>query len=303
VPGIKTFIPCIALALLSPIALAQSQNAAAPHLADLAQAQNGGKNPKPSLAATDYSKQPFVMELISSKMAFENDGTSTSEVSVRVPIQSQAGLQALGLLSFPYPSAVDSIDILHVRVTKPDQRVIETPLENVLEMPTEITRQAPFYSDMKEKQVAVKGLEVGDTLEFSRREHLHTPLDPGQFWYTYSFFHAGIALEETFEISVPLERYVKVESPKYPPVITELGSYKIYIWKTANLEVKDEKAESTAADEEANRPSIQLTSFRDWNEVGKWISSLFVPREAISPEIQQKANEITRGANTDAEKI
>ena len=302
VPGIKTLVGCVVLALLPSIALAQPQDAPTLHPANPAQVQKPDKNPKPTLAATDHSKQPFVMELISSKMVFENDGTSTLEVTIRVRIQSQAGLQAVGLLSFPYASAIETLDILRVRVTKPDHRVIETPLENVLEMPAEITRQAPFYSDVKEKQIAVKGLEVGDTLEFSRREHLHTPLDPGQFWYTYSFFRAGIVLEETLEISMPRGRYVQVESPKFPPAITEQESYKTYKWKTANLEIKDEKPGSTAADDD-NRPSVQLTSFKDWNEVGKWFSSLFVPREAITPAIQQKAIEITRGATTDAEKI
>ena len=303
VPPIKTLLPSLALALLFPLAFVHAQDVPAPHLASPVQAKSPGKDSQSSAAAPDYSKQPYVMELISSKVVVENDGTSTADVLLRTRVQSQAGLRAVGLLSVPFTSKTEAVDILFVRVTKPDGRVIDTPLDNVLEVPTEITRQAPYYSDLKEKQIAVKGLEIGDTVEFSRREHVHTPLDPGQFWYTYNFFRAGIVLEERLEIDVPKARYVKVESPKFPPEITEQGSYKVFKWKASNLEVKDPKSDPAEVDQDAAQPAIQLTSFKDWNEVGDWFSSLFASREVVTPEIQQKADEITRGATKDSEKI
>ena len=51
-------------------------------------------------------------------------------------------------------------------MTKPDGSVVETPASDVLEVTPDISRQAPSYSDLKEKQVAVKGLQVGDILEY-----------------------------------------------------------------------------------------------------------------------------------------
>ena len=50
-----------------------------------------------------------------------------------------------------------------MRVRKPDGSVVETPAENVQDMAAEITRQAPFYSDLNEKHEAVKGLAVWET--------------------------------------------------------------------------------------------------------------------------------------------
>ena len=70
------------------------------------------------------------------------------------------------------------MDIAYIRVIKADGRVVETPAENVLDMPSEITREAPFYSDLKEKQIAVKGLEISDALEYQYRISVKTPLDP-----------------------------------------------------------------------------------------------------------------------------
>ena len=60
---------------------------------------------KPS-AKPDYSKEAFVDEEDLTKIAFENDGTSTREASVRVRIQSDAGVQRYSVLSFAYQRAV-----------------------------------------------------------------------------------------------------------------------------------------------------------------------------------------------------
>jgi hypothetical protein len=138
---------CLWLLCISGVSAA----AAAPHTAD----------DKPS----DYSKESFVVERLLTKAVFENDGSYSTEEDARIKIQSQAALQAFGILNIRYASASSTVDIAYVRVIKPDGRVVETPAENVLDMPSEITREAPFYSDLKEKQIAVKGLEIGDALE------------------------------------------------------------------------------------------------------------------------------------------
>jgi tetratricopeptide (TPR) repeat protein/transglutaminase-like putative cysteine protease len=254
--------------------------------------------------AADYSKEPLVYELISTQIVFENDGTESGQTTARMRIQSPAGVQQAGILNFPYASSTSTMDIAYVHVIKPDKKIIETPAENVLDMPTEVTRQAPFYSDLKEKQIAVKGLEVGDKVEYQYRSVVKTPLDPGQFWLTYNFLRSAICLEEDLQISVPHNRYVKVESPKFQYTLAEQGAYTVYGWRTANLERNAEKkdAHSTEPDEAA-RPSVQITTFHDWNEVGQWFRSLVAPRAAPTPQIRSKADELTRNAKTDPEKI
>ena len=82
---------------------------------------------KPDPAKADYSKEGFVIEQFSRKQRFENDGTSSRQDTARVHIQSEAGAQRYGLLSFSYPSATGTFEIGYVRVRKPDGSVVETP--------------------------------------------------------------------------------------------------------------------------------------------------------------------------------
>jgi Domain of Unknown Function with PDB structure (DUF3857) len=104
-----------------------------------------------------------------------------------------AGVQHHGLLTFPYASAIGSFDIEFIRVHKPDGSIVETSPDNIQDMPSEITRQAPFYSDPREKHVAVKGLGVGDVLEYKVHHTRKQATDSGAVLvglYVSSRFHS-----------------------------------------------------------------------------------------------------------------
>ncbi|MFZ0293420.1 MAG: DUF3857 domain-containing protein, partial [Candidatus Sulfotelmatobacter sp.] len=165
-------------------------------------------------AKSDYSQEAAIIEETSTKIAFDNDGKFTHEQTSRVRVQTDAGVQQWGLLTFPFQSATQTVEIDYVRVHKPDGSTQITPPDNVQDLDAEITRSAPFYSDLREKHVAVKGLGKGDILEFEAHWHAIKPLVPGQFWYQYNFHHEGIVLNERLEIKVPADRAVKVKGPQ-----------------------------------------------------------------------------------------
>lgn len=248
--------------------------------------------------APDFSQEAVVVEQLATKIVFQADGTSITDSTTRVRMQSEAGVQQFGILNIPYAKANGEVEIVYARVRKPDGSVVTTPEENVQEMPAEITREAPFYSDLREKHVTVRGLAVGDTLEFHIRSVLSKPQVPGQFWYDHSFQKDVITKEETLEIRFPKDKYVKVKSPEVKPSEREEGGYRVYSWKTANLEVKPKetkKRQQRASQGEAPAPSVELTTFRDWEEIAKWYDGLQRERIAATPEIRAKALEITKG--------
>jgi hypothetical protein len=94
----------------------------------------------------DYSQEPVVLEQSSDKFKFQNDGTSTRELYIRARVQSDAGVQQLGMLKFSYQSSSESLAVDFVRVCKSDGRVVVTPPESFQDMPADVTRAAPFYS-------------------------------------------------------------------------------------------------------------------------------------------------------------
>ena len=60
---------------------------------------------------SDSSTEPFVIRHLSTKVVFENDGTSSLESTASVLIQSQAGLHDFGVLNFPYASGTSTFQV------------------------------------------------------------------------------------------------------------------------------------------------------------------------------------------------
>jgi tetratricopeptide (TPR) repeat protein len=255
--------------------------------------------PPGNAAPADYSNQAGVIENLRTTVVYHTDGTWTTTREGTVKVQSQAGVQAFGMMNFPYASATTTMQLVYLRVTKPDKTVVTTPTENALDIPAQITQQAPFYSDLKVLQVAVKGLEAGDTLDFEWRADTTKPLDPGQFWNSYNFLRNAIVLHEELEISVPTTRKVIVKSAAVQPTVSESDGNKVYRWSTQNLSVKTADGES----DDDKLQDVQVTTFQSWDEVGKWFGGLVASRATPTPEIKTKADELTRGATTQTEKI
>jgi tetratricopeptide (TPR) repeat protein len=265
----------------------------------------------PPESAKEYSKEAFIIEQDSSRITFQNDGTSVRESTSRIRIQSDAGVQQWGILSFPYENSTQAIEIDYVRVRKPDNSVIVTPIDGVQDMPSEISRQAPLYSDLKEKHLAVKGLSVGDVLEFQAHSRTTKPLAPGQFWYSQSFSHDGIILQQQLELRVPKNRPVKWKSQGSQPVITEDAGLRVFTWDRQQLEHKSseqEKLDEQQTLRQAVRgqmapPDVQLSSFQSWEEVGRWYGGLQQERVKSTPEITAKAAELTKNAPDEATRL
>jgi hypothetical protein len=219
-------------------------------------------------------------------------------------------VQAYGVLNFSYSGGTSTLTIDYVRVRKPDGSVVETPAENIQDMTSQITREAPLYSDLHEKHVAFKALSTGDVLEYRVLSQTTKPLAPGQFWTAYEFTQNMIVLDEQLEISVPRDREIKVKSSKIAPVISEAGVSRIYTWHSTSLHHKDDTDKREATEKlwqqargRLPQPDVLLSSFSRWEDVGRWYGALQEDRVKPSSEIMAKAVELTKNAPDDDPKL
>jgi tetratricopeptide (TPR) repeat protein/transglutaminase-like putative cysteine protease len=283
----------------SKTALAVLLFAAIPLSSLPAQVKDGGK---PAPAAQDFSKEAYVIEKLNTRIVAEEDGSDTRESTAEIKILADAGVKAFAVLSFPYTSANEVVDVDYVRVRKPDGTIVKTPDYNIQDMPGEVTRSAPMYSDLHEKHIAVKGLAVGDVLEYLVRYRVVKPQVPGHFWFEDSIIKDAIVKEERLEISVPAAKYVKVSSPESKPEIREEGTRRVYVWSHSNL-IRPEKDPNEVPKRTLPAPSVQVTTFKSWEEVGQWYGGLQKEPLEVTPAIQAKAAELTKELKTEDEKI
>src|SRR3981081_2901605 len=264
---------------------------------------------KPSEKKADYSQEAFVIEQLRSSYRFESDGTGRRESIARIRVQSEAGVQQWGQLQVGYNSANERVEIPYVRVLKEDGTIVKAGDDAVQDLSAPVEREAPVYTDYRQKHITVPGLRPGEVLEYDMITVVHTPLAAGQFWTEYNFDQNNIVLDEQFDVDTPVDRTAKLKNKSaMDPKITEQNGRRIYHWSNSHLEreddktakEKDKKKKKKRGDDE--RPDIQLTTFGTWEEIGRWYASLEKDRRVPSAEVRSKEQDLTKGLNTDLEK-
>src|ERR1700722_4083422 len=251
--------------------------------------------------AKEYADEAAVVERDELVYRYAADGTGVKTETTVLRVQSSAALQTFALLAFPYASGTQSLEIVYARVRKPDGTVVETPGGDAQAQPAQSTQVAPMYSDLHLKELPVRSLAVGDTLEFETKVTLKRAEVPGEFWNAESFGVGLVYLDRRIELRVPKSKSVTVYSPKYPPETVESGDERVYRWKGAQLRRSNAKNEDVALQDKT--PPIAWTTFPSWEAVGAWYQALIAGRDTVTPALQAKADEVTAGAKTDAEKV
>jgi tetratricopeptide (TPR) repeat protein len=259
---------------------------------------NGQTSPA---APANNSQEALVFERMSDLVRFENDGTGTQDTTAVIRVQSQAAIQELGQLIFGYSSANENLQIDYVRVRKPGGQVVETPPSSAQDFAPDVLREAPMYSDFRQRHISVAGLQPGDVLEYHTITQIK-PLAPGEFWYEHVFPKRAAVQEESLEIDIPKSREVKLKTPDHKYEMRESGDRRIYTWTIKDFTPDRKRDQQDAFDESDFEPDVQLSTFTSWQDVAHWYGKLQGERVVVDDSIRKKAAELTHGATTPAEK-
>ena len=279
-----------------------SPQAAPPPSATSPVPQNGTASPVQA-PSPEYAQEPFLIEKYYSTARFENDGTGERVLNVRVRVQSDAGVQALGELVFGYGEANEKMDVSSVVVHKTDGTNVTTGPDAVKEMTAPIARDAPVYTDYKEKHITVPSLRPGDTLEYSIVTHIVKAFAPHQFWFEHNFLEGTIVLDERLEVNVPKGREINLQSPDFRFEKADSDDRTIYRWKRSVAARPANDAKKKDDDSNPKPPSVRLTTFEGWGEIARWYSQLEKGRTEPSPEIRTKTQELILGRTAELDKI
>ena len=272
-------------------------------------AQTAATQKSPAAIPGAKAAAPFVIELYSTKVRFETDGTGERIQEIRVKAMGDAGIKQLHTLTFNYNSARETFALTYLRITKPDGSVTESNADAIAKMiddqPAPAVKDAPNFKEIREVHVTVPPIAIGDTLSYEADTKIIKPSAPGEFWYSQNFLSNTRAHDEELQIDLPADRAVHLKTaPQFPPTATTSGARKLYTWKRTDAEPAPAK---TSVDKDAQGkskpPDVILTSFANWEAAGKWLASVEAPASEPASAIAAKTQELTAGKKTDAEKI
>jgi transglutaminase-like putative cysteine protease/tetratricopeptide (TPR) repeat protein len=274
--------------------------------------------PAPTAAAatsTDYPGESIVFDHLTRTYTFAADGTGTREITGVIEVRNQAGVKALSILPFDFASSAEHVEIDYVRVHHADGSIVTTSPTDAQELPAEVTREAPFYSDLKQEQIPVRSLQPGDLLEYKLRFVRTKPEAPNHFWGAETLFlpSSGIVIRsEVVELRVPKEGYVQVWSPNYKPTTTDTATDRVYRWQSSQLAptagkeknalLKLDNNPTLGTSDDPSLQAIAWTNFHTWQEVGAWYRSLEGSRTQPDDDIRAKVATLIAGKSTPDDK-
>ena len=255
-------------------------------------------NPAEPTVVLDHSQEAYVVEKLHTSYRFENDGTGRREFYVKIKVQSEAGVEQWGQVVVGYNSANERVEIPFVRVLKLDGSTVTAPQDSIQDLSIPLERDAPVYTDYRQKHITVPGLRPGEELEYDFITITQTPLAPGQFWMEHDFAKNGTVLDEQLALDVPKDRTIKLKTkPGNDAKIAESNGRRVYTWASSHVdkdesEKKKDKQKQKHAAKEPEVPAVQMTTFASWEQMGRWYASLEKDRREPSAEIRAKAAEL-----------
>ena len=247
------------------------------------------------------------------------DGTGVYRRTVVGRVQTESALKTVSVLSIAFASKSERLEWVYARVRHADGTVTETPLSGAMEVAEPVTREAPFYSDLKESQLPLRDLRVGDTVEWQARDVRFKAEAPGELWGAWSFQRDGVALDERLELRVADGgKKLTVWSPEIKPVESDEAGAHVWRWRTEHLKPTvgaaadaereaEKKRVRTAAEElddrEGKLPDVAWTTFSSWEAVGAWYRGLEGERIEPGAEVKAKVAQLTAGKLTLQEKV
>jgi hypothetical protein len=86
---------------------------------------------------------------------------------------------------------------------------------------------------------------------------------------------------------------VKLKSKTIQPTVSEANGYRVYTWHNASLLHKDETSDKRKATEllwqqargRLAQPDVLMSSFANWEEVGRWYGGLQEERVKPTPDV------------------
>jgi tetratricopeptide (TPR) repeat protein len=276
---------------------------------------DGNGTPSSAVDTMTADNAAAVIEDFSEAWRIEKDGTGLHTIDVKVKIREEAGIAAYGHVFVSYIANRQSVELASLVVQKPDGRRVTLDSAGLKDVPPQESGafDAPMFSDLRVKQVTVPALAVGDELSYRVTISQTTPDLPGQFWTSHSFSHIAVILHESFEINWPAAMHLRVKvqpgSAEEDPLPRAEPGRLVRRWSHAQLTVGEPEKKALQRQlvqrmlGRGASADVQVTTFENWDQVGAWFGALARQAEQPSDAVRTKAEALTAGATTQAEKL
>ncbi len=284
----------IATGLAPSSALAQAPKPAAP-LAGAAKAAKPAIAPKAAApAAARAEPAPFSLAF-DRTITLHADRTADTVTTTRIKILGEAALRNMGQQTASYIEGLQNLDVIEAYTEKADGRRVAVDPASIITRDEASGLNAVYLRDAKLRTAIFPDLAVGDTTVTTTRLETKADVFPGHYFYNVVFSSLIPFGDCTIRIVVPKNLAVNVAvlgNGIEDRVVEDGDVVRHLVTYHAAPRTAEEPGATAPLDHD---PRLLISTFKDFEDLGRAYWAEAEKRAAATPEIQALADEITAG--------
>lgn len=267
---------------------------------------------RPVVTTATYPGADAVVLRLDVQSSVEESGRSTRIEHGAVKLLTPAGVRRYSVMRFDYDPETSSIEVLSVRVVRPDGTTRKADLASVADLPTP---KHGIYWPFRMKMVTLADLAPGDELEWVTRfegfriayldeSERFVPPQRGEYFDMVVFGSDLPVVEQVHRVDMPAGKplyYGTYGGPLEVTVRADGAGGTTYRFRAEDLPAYSPVPSSPPLQDVA--PRLVLATLPSWREKSRWVYLVNEPSFAVTPEIKALADRLTRGLATDVERM
>jgi Domain of Unknown Function with PDB structure (DUF3857)/Transglutaminase-like superfamily len=214
--------------------------------------------------------------------------------TVEVTIRSEAVLNTFGQATLPINTHFADLDILEAATLKGDARQVDVPADRILVADAPNAPQlGMFNADVRTRTIVFPDVALGDTIHYKTRIREKARGIAGGLSLIRSVAPSWRMERLTIEFDAPPNVALQEDSVGFDKTARTQGDHTILTWSLRPLPFRPDEAGSTHIIDRA--PRLILSSYADWQTIGKVFYDGAAPMSEPTSEIGALAKEITKG--------
>ena len=229
------------------------------------------------------------------------NGLSSVHVQQIFYLATEQGPHEYSSRTVQYSPGSQELKLLHMRVYKPDGRVLEGEDGGDSQF-TDGT--VSMYYDVRSRVVRFPALEKQDVIELEYRLSPTTNVNPyGNYLGGLVVFRSGVPEQmQRYVLITSAGRHLNVVQERMSPaVVTVQGNERVYRWEAHDLAALPSEPRGPSVTEIA--PYVHVSTFDSWQELGRWYARMIQPQLALDADLRDAAARILNGKRSEREKI
>ena len=249
-----------------------------------------------------FGGQQGVVLVDNTAVKVEPNGLSTRYVQRVIQVLQPGAVQQMQAWPISFDPDREEVRVIEASILKPDGRRVhaESMVTDALSDP-----QYRLYYRNRNLVLSFPSLATGDRIWIEyKMSAVGEQNDYGRYfgdWVPFAGMLPILLKQYTLVMPEDFPLFMQAKGLDVKPIVMTVQGRKVYRWVSRDIPHLQREPEMPGFSEVA--PYLQLSTFEDWDALGRWYAKFIADQWELTPEMKAKVAEITSGCTTVEDRV